>query len=172
MVQLFLNHKFPGKAKGILDTGTLKYARCKCYWDPVTDDVRIMELLPQIFQLRVGSEDAFLAQRKASNQLNALLFASGHCVQALDCNVGAFIGECFKVPYILRDFLPPQRQGANQQQESQHSDHRSRVRCRFIGFREFIFTGRDGAVGKHHTGAEWTSGTISNPHALWTSRLP
>ena len=41
-------------------------------------------------------------------------------------------------------------------------DQKNRVatRCRYLGFREHIYTGREGTVGKCHAAAEWTFGTI------------
>ena len=38
--------------------------------------------------------------------MNALFFSSGHIIQAMDCNMGIFLGECFKVPFLIREFFP------------------------------------------------------------------
>eukprot|EP00444_Apocalathium_aciculiferum_P036464 CAMPEP_0183489374 /NCGR_PEP_ID=MMETSP0370-20130417/181410_1 /TAXON_ID=268820 /ORGANISM="Peridinium aciculiferum, Strain PAER-2" /LENGTH=668 /DNA_ID=CAMNT_0025682707 /DNA_START=1 /DNA_END=2007 /DNA_ORIENTATION=+ len=38
--------------------------------------------------------------------------------------------------------------------------NRGAPRCRYLGFREHIFTAREGTVGKCHASAEWTFGTI------------
>jgi len=62
--------------------------------------------------------------------------------------MGVFMGEAFKIPYVLRLFVPLDR------------EDRSEVLARFIGFREYIFTRRDGRVGQLHADAEWTFGTI------------
>jgi len=104
-------------------------------------------VLPRKFPLRLGQGD-FKTQGKACNQLNGLRFASGHFVQALDCNMGCFIGEGFKMPYVLRMFIPPGQ------------EDRAAPRCRYLGFREVIYTAREGTVGKCHAAAEWTFGTI------------
>jgi len=127
--------------------GAFKYASVKCRWDPARQDISILTVLPRMFPLRLGQGD-FKTQGKACNQLNGLRFASGHYVQALDCNMGVFIGEGFKVPYVLRVFMPAEKRD------------RSAPRCRYLGFREYIFTSREGTVGKCHATAEWTFGTI------------
>eukprot|EP00931_Biecheleriopsis_adriatica_P075897 TRINITY_DN4966_c0_g1_i1.p1 TRINITY_DN4966_c0_g1~~TRINITY_DN4966_c0_g1_i1.p1 ORF type:complete len:2275 (-),score=375.89 TRINITY_DN4966_c0_g1_i1:31-6855(-) len=133
--------------RGGYQLGTFTYASVKCKWDSPSAGLAVVEVLPRKFPLRIGQGD-YKTQGKACNQLNALRFASGHYIQALDCNMGVFMGEAFKVPYVLRLFMP--------------LDKRNRVatRCRYLGFREHIFTGRDGAVGKCHAAAEWTFGTI------------
>lgn len=131
--------------------GSLKYARCKCDWDKNASRLRVVDVLPRKFPLRLGQKD-YQTQGKASNQLNGLFFASGHFVQAMDCNMGAFVGECFKVPHALRLFYGPAG--------SVVAADRSMVQCRYLGFREFIFTSREGCVGRQHAAAEWTFGTI------------
>jgi len=127
--------------------GAFKHASVKCRWNPTHQDVEIVSVLPRQFPLRLGSGDC-KTQGKACNQLNGLRFATGHYCQALDCNMGVFIGEGFKVPYVLRNFMPLDRR------------NRTAPKCRYLGFREFIFTGREGTVGKCHASAEWTFGTI------------
>lgn len=129
-------------------TGAFDQASVKCRWDKARGGLRVLEVLPRKFPLRLGKGD-YRTQGKACNQLNGLRFASGHYVQALDCNMGTFIGEAFKVPYVLRMFLPLDK------------EDRSAPRCRYLGFREFIYTGREGTVGKCHAAAEWTFGTIN-----------
>jgi len=133
------------QAQGFASDNQMTYCSCKCRWGAV--DLEVLEVLPRMYPLRVGTKGC-LTQGKASNQLNALRFASGDCVQAMDCNMGVFMGEAFKVPYVLRLFTPLD------------ATSRSAVRARYIGFREFIFTGRDGCVGRCHAAAEWTFGTI------------
>lgn len=122
-----------------------QYASVRCRY--AEHGLQVLEVLPRMFPLRLGHGD-FKAQGKACNQLNGLRFSAGHLVQALDCNMGAFIGEGYKVPYVLRLFLPLEKKG------------RATPRCRYLGFREFIFTAREGTVGKCHASAEWTFGTI------------
>lgn len=127
--------------------GALEQASVKCKWDKALGRLRVLNVLPRKFPLRIGQGD-FKTQGKAGNQLNALRFASGHYIQALDCNMGTFIGEAFKVPYILRMFMPLDQ------------EDRAAPRCRLLGFREHIYTGREGALGRCVAGAEWTFGTI------------
>ena len=88
---------------------TLQYARVKCKWkgDGTRGEVVAVDLIPRLFPLRLGSDRDFKSQGKASNQMNALFFSSGHVIQAMDCNMGIFLGECFKVPFLIREFLPP-----------------------------------------------------------------
>jgi len=141
MVNAFLRN---GRGIG---TQTFQQASVKCKWDKACRGLRVIEVLPRMFPLRLGQGD-YKTQGKACNQLNALRFATGHFVQALDCNMGAFIGEGFKIPYVLRTFMPPDQ------------EDRSAPQCRYLGFREHIYTGREGTVGKCHAAAEWTFGTI------------
>jgi len=135
------------ESRGGYGVGAFRYASVKCRWNAARQDVEVLAVLPLQFPLRIGQGD-FKTQGKACNQLNGLRFATGHFVQALDCNMGVFIGEGFKVPYVLRVFMPLDRK------------NRIAPRCRYLGFREFIFTGREGTVGKCHASAEWTFGTI------------
>mmetsp|Transcript_170644 Transcript_170644/g.542079 ORF Transcript_170644/g.542079 Transcript_170644/m.542079 type:complete len:2208 (-) Transcript_170644:27-6650(-) len=128
--------------------GAFEQASVKCMWDKARRCVRVLEVLPRKFPLRLGHGE-YKTQGKASNQLNGLRFATGHYVQALDCNMGTFIGEAFKVPYVLRMFMPLDQ------------EDRTAPRCRYLGFREYIYTGREGTVGKCHAAAEWTFGTIN-----------
>jgi hypothetical protein len=131
------------------DNGRTKEAffSCKAKWDDETSDIKLLEVLPRRFPLRIGPR-GFQTQGKASNQLNGLRFASGHVVQAMDANMGVFISEAYKMPFAMRRFLPLQVKS------------RSFVQSRYIGFRERIFTGDDGLVGECHANAEWTFGTI------------
>jgi len=133
--------------RGCPEPGAFDYGSVKCAWDKSWGCLRILEVLPRKFALRLGQGE-YKTQGKAGNQLNALRFAKGHCVQALDCNMGTYIGEGFKVPYVLRAFMPLDK------------EDRVAPLCRYLGFREYIFTGREGTVGKCHAAAEWTFGTI------------
>ncbi|CAJ1407050.1 unnamed protein product [Effrenium voratum] len=141
MVEAFLTRR------GGYQLGAFTYASVKCRWDSATAGLSILEVLPRKYPLRIGQGE-FKTQGKACNQLNALRFASGHYIQALDCNMGTFRGEGFKVPYVLRLFMPLDKK------------NRVATRCRYLGFREHIYTGREGTVGKCHAAAEWTFGTI------------
>ncbi|CAJ1449015.1 unnamed protein product [Effrenium voratum] len=108
--------------------------------------LQLVEVLPRCFPLLVGTP-GFMTQGKAGNQLGALRFSKGHVLQMMDANMGAFLGEASKVPFILRRFQP-------------HWADRTTVRARIIGFREFIFTESHGAVGSVMASAEWSFGTI------------
>ncbi|CAL1138087.1 unnamed protein product [Cladocopium goreaui] len=108
--------------------------------------LELVEVLPRCFPLLVGTP-GFMTQGKAGNQLGALRFSRGHFLQMMDANMGAFLGEACKVPFILRRFQP-------------HWSDRTTVRARIIGFREFIFTESHGAVGSVMASAEWSFGTI------------
>jgi len=108
--------------------------------------LEVVEVLPRCFPLLVGTP-GFMTQGKAGNQLGALRFSRGHFLQMMDANMGAFLGEASKVPFILRRFQP-------------HWSDRTTVRARIIGFREFIFTESHGAVGSVMASAEWSFGTI------------
>ena len=79
--------------------------------------------------------------------MGALRFARGHVMQMLDANMGAFLGEACKVPFVLRRYQP------------WWGDRRC-VEARIIGFREFIFSGEHGLVGAVMASAEWSFGTI------------
>jgi len=142
MVENFLS------SRGGYAPGSFEQASVKARWDKNRRGLSVLEVLPRKFPLRIGSHSDFKTQGKACNQLNGLRFASGHYVQALDCNMGTFIGEGFKVPYVLRSFMPLDK------------EDRTAPKCRYLGFREYIYTGREGTVGKCHAAAEWTFGTI------------
>ena len=133
--------------RGGFGRGAFEHASVKCRWDRRWGALRVIDVLPRMFPLRLGSGE-YRTQGKASNQLNGLRFASGHCVQALDCNMGTFIGEAFKIPYVLQAFMPLDKVD------------RTTPHCRFLGFRESIYTSREGTVGKCHAAAEWAFGTI------------
>merc|ERR1719215_1103788 len=141
MVDAFL------RSTGGAGVQSIEQASVKCKWDKVRRCLQVLEVLPRMFPLRLGQGD-YKTQGKACNQLNGLRFATGHFMQALDCNMGAFIGEGFKIPYVLRMFMPPDQ------------EDRSAPRCRYLGFRDYIYTSREGTVGKCHAAAEWTFGTI------------
>jgi hypothetical protein len=113
---------------------------------PPEDGVAIIDVLPRYFGLLVG-KPGYMSQGKAGNQLGALRFARGHFMQMMDANMGAFLGEATKVPFVLRRFQP-------------HDHDRRFVQARIIGFREFIFTQHHGQVGAIMGSAEWSFGTI------------
>ena len=91
------------------------------------------EVLPRQFALRLGQGD-YKTQGKACNHLNGLRSSTGHYVRALICNMGTFTGEAFKVPYVLRTVRPLDTQD------------RSAPTCRYLGFREYIYGGREGTA--------------------------
>jgi hypothetical protein len=147
-VEEFLREQY----REIYDPACIQYASCKAVWDDLStsisiDSIKLIEVLPRRFPLRIGSS-GFMTQGKASNQLNGLRFATGHVVQAMDANMGVFIGEAYKIPFAMRRFLPLNKKS------------RTEVTCRYIGFRERIFTYDDGLIGRCHASAEWTFGTI------------
>ncbi|CAK8997190.1 unnamed protein product [Durusdinium trenchii] len=121
-------------------------ADTKCSEEVPDSRLELIEVLPRCFPLLVGTP-GFMTQGKAGNQLGALRFSRGHFLQMMDANMGAFLGEASKVPFILRRFQP-------------HWYDRSTVTARIIGFREFIFTESHGAVGSVMASAEWSFGTI------------
>jgi len=141
LVETFLHRR------SFYEPQAFRHASVKCRWDTSVRDLRVVDVLPRRFPLLLGQGN-FRTQGKASNQLNGLRFAMGHNVQAMDCNMGVFIGEGFKVPYVLRLFMPLDKMD------------RVATRARYLGFREYIFTGREGTVGKCHAAAEWTFGTV------------
>lgn len=149
-------------------TSTLKYASLLCRYrtggqqdtgddtDSDSDTIRIREvevvkILPRRYSLVLQAakprHPMIGTQGKAANQLGALRFATGHYLQMMDANMGAFFGEACKVPFVLRRFQP------------RGSDRRE-VTARIIGFRENIYTGRHGTVGSAMADAEWAFGTI------------
>uniref|UniRef100_A0A7S4PXL8 Glycosyl transferase 48 domain-containing protein n=1 Tax=Alexandrium monilatum TaxID=311494 RepID=A0A7S4PXL8_9DINO len=134
-------------------SGRLQYASVLARWRQFSgtniadeDGLEIVDVLPRRFPLLVGEGD-FRTQGKAGNQLGALRFARGHYLQMMDSNMGAFLGEACKVPFVLRRFCP-------------FNFNRASVTARIIGFREFIFTERHGTVGNIMASAEFSFGTI------------
>jgi len=111
---------------------------------PYKEGLQILEVIPREYKLLIG-KDKFFTQGKAGNQLGALRFATGHYVQMMDANMGAFFGEACKVPFVLRQFQPTSRRY---------------VACRILGFREVIFTAKHGATGSIMASGEWSFGTI------------
>eukprot|EP00929_Paragymnodinium_shiwhaense_P059585 TRINITY_DN29837_c0_g1_i1.p1 TRINITY_DN29837_c0_g1~~TRINITY_DN29837_c0_g1_i1.p1 ORF type:complete len:1248 (+),score=277.75 TRINITY_DN29837_c0_g1_i1:240-3983(+) len=138
--------------------GELQYASIlaeynETYSEGQSEDnmIRILEVLPRVYPLVLDEENpkkhSKKTQGKAANQLGALRFASGHYLQMMDANMGAFFGEACKVPFVLRRFQPP-------------GTDRRKVSARIIGFREHIFTGKHGTVGTAMADAEWSFGTM------------
>lgn len=113
---------------------------------PGDDGWKVLHVLPRLFPLRIG-QGAFQSQGKSANQKHALLFCKGHVLQMMDANMGAWMGEAFKVPFVMR------------QMEDPRGDRR-RLAARILGFRETIFTREHSAVGEAMAGSEWTFGTI------------
>eukprot|EP00913_Durusdinium_trenchii_P011101 g10423.t1 len=80
-------------------------ADTKCSEEVPDSRLELIEVLPRCFPLLVGTP-GFMTQGKAGNQLGALRFSRGHFLQMMDANMGAFLGEASKVPFILRRFQP------------------------------------------------------------------
>ena len=114
-------------------------------WDPMSVlNLDIVEATPRRGALMIGKNKQNRTQGKAGNQVNALRLSRAFAVQDMDANMGAFIGEAFKVSTVLKYF-------------SQSEDT---SRTRMIGFREHIFTGSHGVCGDINAVAEWSFGTI------------
>ncbi|KAK3260540.1 hypothetical protein CYMTET_30506, partial [Cymbomonas tetramitiformis] len=128
---------------------SLSYCTCYARWSEEKMGMEILHVIPRVFPLRLGKKAK--TQGKAANQRSCLHFTTGAVLQMLDSNMGAFIGESFKVPYVTRRIQPfrgPDRYD------------RRVVRNRIVGFREFIFTQQHGAVGNAMATSEWVFGTI------------
>lgn len=104
------------------------------------DGWKVLHVLPRLFPLRIG-KGAFQTQGKSANQKHALLFCKGHVLQMMDANMGAWMGEAFKVPFVMRQMLDPR-------------GDRRKSACRILGFRETIFTREHSAVGEAMAGSE------------------
>jgi hypothetical protein len=124
-------------------------------YDPVSVlNFEVMEVAPRRLPIQIGSNKGNLTQGKTGNQRLALLFSSGEFVQAMDANMGSFIGEAFKVPFVLKRFHPS-------------SLPRDQVAKRIYGFRENIFTLTHGIIGDMNAVSEWSFGTITQRVAAW-----
>eukprot|EP00026_Physarum_polycephalum_P000175 Phypoly_transcript_00175.p1 GENE.Phypoly_transcript_00175~~Phypoly_transcript_00175.p1 ORF type:complete len:1332 (+),score=195.82 Phypoly_transcript_00175:2237-6232(+) len=110
------------------------------------NELAIVSVLPRMYPLRLGK--ASKTQGKSGNQTTLGLKAiSGHIIQMMDANMDGSISEGFKIPYVTSTFY-----SAN--------NSRTQLRYRIIGFRESIFTGSAGAVGKCMANSEFSFGTI------------
>lgn len=124
-------------------------------WDPMSVlNLDIVEAAPRRFPLMIGKNKLNMTQGKAGNQLNAMRFSRGFALQAMDANMGSFIGEAFKVSTVLKYFHPLK-------------NARDRVTARMIGFREHIFTVSHGICGDINAVAEWSFGTIIQRVQAW-----
>eukprot|EP00931_Biecheleriopsis_adriatica_P065572 TRINITY_DN4007_c0_g1_i1.p1 TRINITY_DN4007_c0_g1~~TRINITY_DN4007_c0_g1_i1.p1 ORF type:complete len:2799 (-),score=514.89 TRINITY_DN4007_c0_g1_i1:146-7867(-) len=117
-------------------------------------NLEVVEAMPRRLPLMIGKNKANLTQGKAGNQLMALRFCRGFALQAMDANMGSFIGEAFKVPMVLKRFQP-------------RGSSRDRVTARLIGFREHIFTVAHGICGDINAVAEWCFGTSIQRVQTW-----
>lgn len=117
-------------------------------------NLEMVEVMPRRLPLMIGKNKGNLTQGKAGNQLMALRFCKGFAVQAMDANMGSFIGEAFKVPMVLKRFQP-------------RFYNRDRVTARLIGFREHIFTVAHGICGDINAVAEWCFGTSIQRVQTW-----
>lgn len=122
-------------------------------WDPMSVlNLDIIEATPRRAGLMIGKNKLNLTQGKAGNQLNALRLSRGFAVQAMDANMGSFIGEAFKVSTVLKYFKQPGMRKNS---------------VRMIGFREHIFTVSHGVCGDINAVAEWSFGTIIQRVQAW-----
>lgn len=117
-------------------------------------NLELMEAMPRRLPLMIGKNKGNLTQGKAGNQLMALRFCKGFALQAMDANMGSFIGEAFKVPMVLKRFQP-------------RGSSRDVVTARLIGFREHIFTVAHGICGDINAVAEWCFGTSIQRVQTW-----
>ncbi|CAE8585117.1 unnamed protein product [Polarella glacialis] len=117
-------------------------------------NLEVVEAMPRRLPLMIGKNKANLTQGKAGNQLMALRFCRGFAIQAMDANMGSFLGEAFKVAMVLKRFQP-------------RGSSRDRVTCRLIGFREHIFTVAHGICGDINAVAEWCFGTSIQRVQTW-----
>ncbi|CAJ1337857.1 unnamed protein product, partial [Effrenium voratum] len=117
-------------------------------------NLELMEAMPRRLPLMIGKNKGNLTQGKAGNQLMALRFCKGFALQAMDANMGSFIGEAFKVPMVLKRFQP-------------RGSRRDVVTARLIGFREHIFTVAHGICGDINAVAEWCFGTSIQRVQTW-----
>ena len=79
------------------------------------------ESAPCLGSLHVGVHLQVCQGTPSAKELNGLRFASRNYVQALDGNMGAFIGEGFKVPYVLRMLGPEAGDGNAGGQREYHA---------------------------------------------------
>jgi hypothetical protein len=61
-------------------------ASVRMIWDSNTQTLRLAEVLPRTYPLRIGFNKDNLTQGKSGNQRNGMLFARGEVVQAIDAN--------------------------------------------------------------------------------------
>jgi hypothetical protein len=120
--------------------------------DDDEDDVlpfRIKHVIPRLNPLVLAVQGSLkfsppeIIQGKASNQRNGLLFAWGTVVQTKDANQGGNLAEAVKFPIILQRFLWKAERPA------------------IIGFRERVFTERQGTIARFQAYSEWSFVTIT-----------
>eukprot|EP00931_Biecheleriopsis_adriatica_P011650 TRINITY_DN11272_c0_g1_i1.p1 TRINITY_DN11272_c0_g1~~TRINITY_DN11272_c0_g1_i1.p1 ORF type:complete len:2747 (-),score=476.15 TRINITY_DN11272_c0_g1_i1:166-8406(-) len=138
---------------GSLDSKFIS-SQVDCFDPTSVLNLEIVEAMPRRLALMIGKNKANLTQGKAGNQLMALRFCRGFALQAMDANMGSFIGEAFKVPMVLKRFQP-------------RGSSRDRVTARLIGFREHIFTVAHGVCGDINAVAEWCFGTSIQRVQTW-----
>lgn len=128
--------------------GPASFYSAKAQWFPSEEGerLRLLQVLPRAFPLRLG-RGADKTNGKAANQTNALRFASGRYLQALDSNMGMFSGEALKIPAAL----------ALMAERGQP----------LLGFREYIFTWQQGTVAASNASAEWTFNTNHQRALAW-----
>jgi hypothetical protein len=110
--------------------------------------LRIKYVIPRLNPLVLNVQGSLkfsppeIIQGKACNQRNGLLFAWGFVIQTKDANQGGTLAEAVKFPVILHRF------------------QWSRERPAIIGFRERVFTERQGTVARFQAYSEWSFVTI------------
>jgi len=90
-----------------------------------------------------------LAEGKPINQANALLHVTSEIIMVNDMNQGADLEQWFFLPQLLAEF--------HTDGKGRHDQDSRRV---IVGFKENIFTERDGLVGRSGALNEFTFGTI------------
>lgn len=132
-----------------------------CVKKMVDGRLKLVAVLPRIYPLRLGKgENA--TQGKAGNQLLALRNVTGHIIQVSDANMDSWIGEGYKLPFVTRQFIDGNILSSDPVDfvNIGKSGDRKKTNYRIIGFREFIFTGSQGATGQAMASSEFTFGTI------------
>eukprot|EP01130_Rhizamoeba_saxonica_P007351 TRINITY_DN2971_c0_g1_i1.p1 TRINITY_DN2971_c0_g1~~TRINITY_DN2971_c0_g1_i1.p1 ORF type:complete len:1946 (-),score=334.56 TRINITY_DN2971_c0_g1_i1:891-6728(-) len=99
-------------------------------------------------------------QGKACNQRNGLLFAHGNVIQTKDANQGGTLFEAIKVPIILHRFVAKTNDIPGRSNKDEKDKQSAHTRPVIIGFREEVFTHRQGTVARLMGYSEWSFGTI------------
>jgi len=87
-----------------------------------------------------------LGEGKPENQNHSVIFTRGQCLQTLDMNQDAYMGEAFKMRNLLEGFVG---------------------NVKLIGFREHIFSETAGAVASFAAANEFVFGTLTQRFMTW-----